>query len=41
MMNVDSAYEKLRSFYRSNIMRDFVKSEVERAGFGEKPNAAG
>ena len=41
MMNVDSAYEKLRSFYHSDIMKDFVKSEVARAGFGEKPDAAG
>lgn len=36
IMNIDSAYENHRVFYHREVMRDFVKSEVERAGYGEK-----
>ncbi len=35
IMNIDSAYENHRE-----IMRGFVKSEVKRAGYGEKLDAA-
>lgn len=40
MMNIDSAYEKHRTIYNSHIMRDFISSEVARAGYGEKLDAA-
>ena len=36
IMGIDSAYENHRVFCHREVMRDFVKPEVERAGYGEK-----